>query len=249
MRLRNKTLAGLMGMYWIDLMENVSIKNKVPQRLKVVAATAGLAALLGCAPSQDRVYTQFNEEAGAIVDTGFFGNATLNNRLVQTGAQDYTISLANRFSAEVDPMVNFAFNSARLDANAQAVLRQQASWIQQFPEIRFKVYGHTDAVGSNGYNRNLGKRRANAVVRYLTSLGVSRSRLQAVVSFGETQPLVVSQGREAKNRRTVTEVSGFLKRHPTVLDGKYAQIIYREYVVSGTSKTGLTESFVGSALE
>ena len=31
-----------------------------------------------------------------------------------------------------------------------AILRQQASWINQFPEVRFRVYGHTDAVGSNG---------------------------------------------------------------------------------------------------
>lgn len=242
MRLPNKTLAGLTGMYWIDQM-----KNSIPNKAKMAGATVCLVALMGCAPSGDRVYTQFNEEAGAIVDVGFFGNATLNNRQVQTGEKSYTFSLANRFSSEVPPMVTFDFNSARLDANAQAVLRQQASWIKQFPEVRFKVFGHTDAVGSNSYNRSLGKRRANAVVSYLSSQGISRSRLQAVVSFGETQPLVVSQGRERQNRRTVTEVSGFVKRHPTVLDGRYAQIIYRDYVASATAPTGLTDSFAGTS--
>jgi len=35
-------------------------------------------------------------------------------------------------------------------------------------------------------------------------------------------------------------VSGFVKRHPTVMDGKYAQIVYRDYVASGVSKTTLT---------
>jgi peptidoglycan-associated lipoprotein len=32
----------------------------------------------------------------------------------------------------------------------------------------------------------------------------------------------------------VTEVSGFVRRHPTVMDGQYAQIVYREFVESAT---------------
>ena len=126
---------------------------------------------------------------------------------------------------------------AVLDAEAQEILRRQAHWIKQFPEIRFRVYGHTDLVGSNAYNKSLGQRRANAVVAYLASQGVSRARLEAVASFGETRPLVATEERERRNRRTVTEVSGFVKRHPTLLDGKYANIIYREYVASATRPT------------
>ncbi|MEP3442951.1 MAG: OmpA family protein [Sulfitobacter sp.] len=193
-----------------------------------------------CAPSSDPVYTQFYSEAGSLVDTSDFGEATLHNRLVMTGERQYTFDLAKRFATEVESTVNFAFNSAQLDAKSQAVLRQQAGWIRQFPEIRFRVYGHTDAVGSNSSNKKLGLRRANAVVAYLTTQGISRSRLEAVVSFGETQPLVVTQGRERRNRRTVTEVNGFVKRHPTVLDGKYAQIVYRDYVASATAPSTLS---------
>ena len=58
--------------------------------------------------------------------------------------------------------------------------------------------------------------------------------LEALVSFGETQPLVVTDDRERRNRRTVTEVSGFVSNHPTVLNGKYAEVIFREYVQSAT---------------
>ncbi|MEW9919286.1 OmpA family protein [Marimonas sp. MJW-29] len=215
------------------------------RKLTYAGIVAGLTTLLGCAPSSDPVYTQFYREAGALADTGYFGNANLNNRLVMTGERQYTLDLANRFAAEVQSMVTFDFNSSQLDGTAQAILRQQADWIRQFPEVRFRVYGHTDAVGSNAYNRALGKRRADAVVRFLTSQGISRSRLEAVVSFGETQPLVVTQGRERRNRRTVTEVSGFVKRHPTVLDGKYAQIIYRDYVTSAQAPTQLNETTLG----
>ncbi len=181
-----------------------------------------------------------DKEAGYWLDTGTFGDSTLNNALVQTGERDYAINLANRFAEEVPTTINFAFDSATLDAQAQQTLRRQAGWIRQFPEVRFRVYGHTDLVGSPSYNKRLGQRRANAAVNYLVRSGISRSRLEAVVSFGETQPLIVTQGRERKNRRTVTEVSGFVKRHPTVLDGKYAQIVYREYVESATSETVLS---------
>lgn len=228
-----------MAMYWIETMQRMSHRKIITGSL--LSAAMGLTA---CTSSSDLVYTQFYSEAGSLVDTGGFGESTLNNRLVMTGERQYTFDLAKRFSTEVNSTVNFAFNSSQLDGNAQSVLRQQASWIKQFPEIRFRVYGHTDAVGSNRANKSLGQRRANAVVSYLSTQGISRSRLEAVVSFGETQPLVVSQGRERRNRRTVTEVNGFVKRHPTVMDGKYAQIIYRDYVASSAAKTQLSSEAV-----
>ena len=211
-------------------------------------AVAGTLALGACGPSNDPVYTQFYREAGALVDTGQFGNSTANNTLIMTGERQYTFDLANRFASEVMTTVNFAFNSSQLDAGARDTLREQARWIRQFPEIRFRVYGHTDAVGSNAYNKRLGLARANAVVHFLVSQGISRSRLEAVVSFGETQPLIVTQGRERRNRRTVTEVSGFVQSHPTVLDGKYAQIIYRDYVESAAAKSTLSGT-AGSEFE
>ncbi|MEM8655238.1 MAG: OmpA family protein [Pseudomonadota bacterium] len=203
-------------------------------------ALAGSLALSACGTSNDPVFTQFYREAGSLVDTGQFGNATAQNTLLLTGERQYTFDLANRFATEVGTTVNFAFNSSQLDAGAQDVLREQATWIRQFPEIRFRVYGHTDAVGSSAYNKRLGLARANSVVRFLTTQGIDRSRLEAVASFGETQPLIVTQGRERRNRRTVTEVSGFVKSHPTVLDGKYAQIIYRDYVQSAEAPTTLS---------
>lgn len=207
--------------------------------LRLPIALTGLALLTACA-SSDPVYSAFNREAGALVDTGNFGNATMNNTQVMTGEKQFTYDLAQRFAGDVMTTVNFAFNSAVLDSGARDTLREQANWIRQFPEIRFRVYGHTDAVGSEAYNKRLGLRRANAVVDYLATQGVSKSRLEAVVSFGETQPIIVTEGRERRNRRTVTEVSGFVSSHPSVLEGRYAEIIYREYINSAVPPTGLT---------
>ncbi len=171
-----------------------------------------------------------NMPAGYQVDSGNFGNATMNNALVQSGQRDYTIALGGRFAAETPSTVTFAFNSAQLDGAARAALDAQADWIRQFPELRFSVYGHADLVGSDAYNKALGLKRANAVVAYLGSRGISRSRLEALVSYGETRPVIPTPDPEQQNRRTVTEVSGFVKNHPTVLNGKYAAVIMREYI-------------------
>ena len=53
------------------------------------------------------------------------------------------------------------------------------------------------------------------------------------MSYGETRPIIATNEAEVRNRRTVTEVSGFVKSHPLVLNGKYAAIIWRDYVQSG----------------
>jgi peptidoglycan-associated lipoprotein len=196
---------------------------------KLLAASA-LLALTACSETS----TSWDRELGSEVDKGQFGNATMNNVLIQTGQIEYTVALAERFNAEVPDTINFEFNSAELSDDARAILKKQADFIRQFPEVRFRVFGHTDLVGSAGYNQRLGLRRAQAAVAYLSSLGISRSRLEAVVSYGKTRPIVQTDQPEMRNRRTVTEVSGFVDNHPLVLNGKYAQIIWREYVESAT---------------
>ncbi|WP_238381138.1 OmpA family protein [Alkalilacustris brevis] len=196
------------------------------QRILILGAS--LLALAACDPQT------FDSEAGAQIDSGSFGNATMHNTMVQSGQMPYVLDLGKRFAEEVPSTVNFAFDRAQLDAEARRTLDRQAHWINQFPEVRFRVYGHTDLVGSPSYNYQLGLRRANAVVNYLVSRGVARSRLEALVSHGETQPLIVTQAPERRNRRTVTEVSGFVENHPTVLNGQYARVVFREYVASAT---------------
>ena len=200
------------------------------------ASLAALTALSACATAGNPFAVErprtFAAEAGAIIDSGFFGNATMNNTLVMNGEQDYALALARRFASEVPSTVNFDCNSSRLTPEAMAILQMQADWMRQFPELRFSVYGHTDLVGSDSYNKSLGRARANAVVGYLAHLGIHRSRLDALVSYGETRPLILTETRERANRRTVTEVSGWVDRHPATLNGKYAEVVFREYITS-----------------
>lgn len=203
---------------------------------RFMISALGLTALGACTGTNG-----FNRPAGHSVDEGGFGNPTMQNMMVHNGSASAASHLGGRFAASVPTTINFAFGSSRLDSTAQAVLNQQADFMRQFPEVRFSVYGHTDAVGSNRSNQALGRRRAEAALRYLEQKGVSRSRLEALVSFGETRPLVPTQSRERANRRTVTEVAGFVADNPLVLDGKYGMIVYRRYVAgaAGTVQSSL----------
>jgi len=197
-------------------------------RMRSIHMLAGVAliALASCDT------TRFNSELGSEVDEGNFGNPTMNNTMLMTGQIEASEALATRFANEVPSTITFAFNSAELSESARNTLRGQARWIRQFPEVRFRVYGHTDLVGSNSYNKALGLRRAKAAVVYLVSQGIGSARLEAVASFGKTRPVVQTNSPEERNRRTVTEVSGFVDSHPMVMNGKYAAIIFREYVNS-----------------
>ena len=166
----------------------------------LLIATSVFALLAGCEDTLKRY-----GEAGSPPAYYGLGSSVDMNAGYHTG--DYVFDFAQRFHDTVPDTVNFAFNSAVLDAEAQAVLRKQAHFIRQFPEVRWKVYGHTDLVGSNAYNQRLGLRRAQAVVAYLASQGVNPQRMVAT-GFGETRPIAdnsTDAGR-AQNRRVEIQI-------------------------------------------
>lgn len=209
----------------------------------LLTATSILALVAAC--SEGDLITKLDRETGLLANSDLLGSSVQNNIDYQTGAKTYAVELGERFNREVPDTVTFAFNSATLDAQARSILARQANFIRQFPEVRFRVYGHTDLVGSAAYNKNLGLRRARAVVNFFSSQGISTSRLEAMASYGETQPVVNTPDREQRNRRTVTEVSGFVEDNPLILNGKYAEVVWREYTESATQIQPLGEGDSG----
>ncbi|MCB1389512.1 MAG: OmpA family protein [Rhodobacter sp.] len=199
-------------------------KTQISRRALMLGLTGG--TLAACS----RAY--LGPEVGSTIDEGGFGTPTAHNILIHTGQLDYVVTLAERFAREVPNTVTFGFDSARLDDAAQQILAQQARWMRHFPEVTFRVFGHTDLVGSERYNQGLGLRRARAAANFIVRQGISRRRVEAVVSNGETQPLIPTQDRERQNRRAVTEVSGFVQDNPLILNGQYALVVHRAYVES-----------------
>lgn len=118
-------------------------------------------------------------------------------------------ALSRQFMAQTPYTVNFEFDQDNLDARARRDLNAQAKWILAHPEVRFSVFGHTDKVGTNAYNEDLGLRRALEVVAYLTAKGINPDRLEALVTYGEDLPIIQTELRERVNRRATTVVMGF----------------------------------------
>lgn len=100
--------------------------------------------------------------------------------------------------------IHFEFDKATIRPISYSILDDVVELLNRNPQItKIRVEGHTDSVGSDAYNQNLSERRAQSVVNYLVSKGISRDRLIAV-GYGESRPIAdnnTTEGR-AKNRRT-----------------------------------------------
>ncbi|MCX8100824.1 MAG: OmpA family protein [Geminicoccaceae bacterium] len=102
-----------------------------------------------------------------------------------------------------DLKILFPFNSAELSAEARAQLDAlgRALAAPELRPFRFRIAGHTDAVGSEAYNEGLSARRARAVVDYLEARhGIARARL-AALGLGERELADPSDPASAANRR------------------------------------------------
>jgi OmpA-OmpF porin, OOP family len=101
-----------------------------------------------------------------------------------------------------DLLITFANASATLtsQARANAKVFAQAANTPQLQSARFAIDGHTNAVGGRDYNLNLSRARAQALVDYLASLGLDRSRID-VNGYGFDRPINAANPRAAENRR------------------------------------------------
>jgi len=105
--------------------------------------------------------------------------------------------------------VLFAFDSAKLDDAARAVVADAAQAYAATGSSSISVRGHTDTSGNPSYNADLSKRRANAVAGELAARGVPVSAISA--NFVGENDLAVQTGdgvRELANRRVTINLGG-----------------------------------------
>jgi outer membrane protein OmpA-like peptidoglycan-associated protein len=98
--------------------------------------------------------------------------------------------------------INFATGSSAIQGSEKD-LETIYNLLVQAEEAKLKIVGHTDNVGNPDSNLGLSKGRANSVVEYLTSRGISKERFQLVDGKGDTQPIGDNNtvSGKAKNRR------------------------------------------------
>ncbi len=104
--------------------------------------------------------------------------------------------------------INFANDSAKVPANAAALLDKYADFLKRNTNYSAKIVGYTDNIGSETYNQKLSQRRAQAVMKALVERGVNPNQLSAI-GMGEENPIAsndTAEGR-AQNRRIEAELS------------------------------------------
>ncbi len=101
----------------------------------------------------------------------------------------------------------FATNKTRILSTSEEALEALAGYLTRNPEIRIRIIGHTDNVGSDAANQTLSDGRANAVMQDLIARGIAADRLEAV-GRGESQPIDTNDTEEGRqnNRRVEVEI-------------------------------------------
>jgi len=110
--------------------------------------------------------------------------------------------------------VYYDFNQSYIRDESLPALESLLSMLELNPDFIVELGSHTDARGSFRYNRRLSQRRAESVVRWLTSKGVAKDRLFAV-GYGENKNvnncknnIPCSEKEHQMNRRTEFKVIG-----------------------------------------
>ena len=118
------------------------------------------------------------------------------------GAGTSVVAATALMAVPRDRIIFFDFDSYVIKDDFKGLLDGHAKSLAGSRAKGMTIEGHTDERGGREYNLALGQKRAEAVVRSLTLLGVSEQQLEAV-SFGEERPLQQGTNEAAwtRNRR------------------------------------------------
>jgi outer membrane protein OmpA-like peptidoglycan-associated protein len=106
-------------------------------------------------------------------------------------------------SITIGDKVQFATGSSQILPVSFSLLDEVARMLTDNPQIELlQIEGHTDSTGTPAVNRKLSQQRAESVLTYLTSKGVTGGRMKAK-GFGPDKPVSdnTSDDGKEKNRR------------------------------------------------
>jgi len=164
------------------------------------------AALAGCGSTVKLDDVAVEDRAGQSVSGANAAGSANSGAASQAKSTVTTLTPANNGGADMvvpgGRVVYFDYDSFAIRAEFQSVIEAHAKVIKGDKARKATIQGHTDERGGREYNLALGQKRAEAVRKALTLLGVSDGQLEAV-SFGKEKPAVVGDSEAAmeKNRR------------------------------------------------
>ena len=123
-----------------------------------------------------------------------------NFRLAEGGVKFYDRVLQD--GKIVSNGIRFDVGKATIKPESMGVINQIYDLMNEHPDLKFSVEGHTDSDGNDDFNRELSEKRAEAVMNRLISMGISKDRLTSK-GFGESVPIATNDTPEGKasNRR------------------------------------------------
>ncbi|MFH1216010.1 MAG: OmpA family protein [Pseudomonadota bacterium] len=174
------------------------------------AGGAVAGAALGQAIGRDTKGTLWGAAIGAALGGGAGAGV---GRMMDNQERDMRTALAESEAASVrregdllsvmfKSDMTFAVGSAVVNPGLYGELDRIATIMGQYPQTLIRVEGHTDSTGSEEYNLNLSKRRAQAVGDLLFQRNVDRSRVE-LVGYGESLPIASNDteaGRQMNRR-------------------------------------------------
>lgn len=127
------------------------------------------------------------------------------NELAGTGVQ--VVREGNNLRLIMPGDITFATNSAAVNPSINPVLNGVAKILNHYPKTVLLIEGYTDNTGSEQYNLELSKRRAQSVKNLLIMDGVNAQRL-TVIGMGEYQPKVpnTTAANRQENRRVELKI-------------------------------------------
>lgn len=155
-------------------------------------------------PSVQSIISQLKVNKDDSVNTGATRSIRLGSAAAATAVAEQPAP-----PASISMQIQFAFNSDRIEGASASTMSNlaQALSSDELKSRSFQVIGHTDGVGSAGYNQRLSQMRATSVKRYLMSHGVSTDRLSAS-GKGASQLLNKTDPTAAENRRVEIVAAG-----------------------------------------
>ncbi len=107
-----------------------------------------------------------------------------------------------------DSGILFDVNKATLRPASEAELTKLAVILNKYPDTNVLLEGHTDATGSDEYNLDLSRLRAQSVSAFLAGQGVASNRF-SIMGYGETQPIAENETEVGRQQNRRVEVAIF----------------------------------------
>ena len=100
----------------------------------------------------------------------------------------------------------FDTGKSSIKAESTSVMVDIIQILNEYPNAKFTVEGHTDSVGSESLNQKLSEERANSVRSFLIDKGISSSRLTAI-GYGEAKPIATNNTAAGRKQNRRVEIN------------------------------------------